>query len=165
MTGAVLREQRRTSVITLASEQTGRADVIRACEPECRDAILLDLGLKGSGGGSAFRSHGEAAVRVAWNGTGYRVTWKRCRPSALLCDHCGEEWRSRPGRPKRELTEAQRRALAAGQARLASSVKAGFPAAGRVPARAGMHRRAGPRDGAQPSPRPDSTSTSEAVTT
>lgn len=95
---AVLREKRRTSVITMTSA-TAR-DVIRLCDPGCRDEFLLDLGLKGSGGGSAFPSRGEADVHVAWNGSDYRVTWKRCAPSALPCDLCGPQWRYRAGRER-----------------------------------------------------------------
>ena len=89
----VLRDRRRTAVITMTSATAH--DAVRVCDPECRDAFLLDLGLKGSGGGSAYRSHGEADVRVAWSGKDYRVTWKRCAPSALHCDLCEGEWRYR----------------------------------------------------------------------
>jgi len=106
-TTAVARDARRTCVITMTSV-TAR-DVIRVCDPECRDAFLLDLGLAGHGGGWAFRSHGEADVTVAWNHADYRVTWKRCSRSALPCDQCGEEWRSRQElvREVRPPTEAQ----------------------------------------------------------
>jgi hypothetical protein len=110
---SAVRERRRTCLITLTSAATGRADEVRVCDPDRRDGFLLDLGLKGSGGGSAFRGHGQAAAHVAWKDTTYQVAWKRCRPSALDCDQCGDEWRSRPPRPRRELTEAQRRALEA----------------------------------------------------
>lgn len=90
--GEVLRDSRRTSVITLASE-TGRVDTIRACEPECRNEVLLDLGVPhGRGGGWTYRSKADAAVTVAWSGIRYRVSWKRVRATALPCDHCGDEW-------------------------------------------------------------------------
>jgi hypothetical protein len=102
----VLRETRRTSIVTIGP------DTVRLCEPECRDEVLLDLGVKGSGGGSAFRSHGETGVHVEWNGKDYRVTWKRCPPSALHCHLCAGQWRYRAAVRKRELTPAQREAFA-----------------------------------------------------
>lgn len=124
---AVLRETRRTSIVTMTSATA--SDMIRLCEPSCRDEFLLDLGLKGSGGGSAFRSHGEAGVRVGWNGKDYRVTWQRQRPSALPCALCASQWRYLPGPRKRELTEAHRAALASSAAKFsfANTVKAPFP--------------------------------------
>lgn len=88
----ILREQRRTSVITLASEKTGKVDTIRACEPECRNEILLDLGVRGGRGGWVYRSKGDAVVTVPWSGVMYHVSWKRVRPTALACDACGDEW-------------------------------------------------------------------------
>jgi len=104
---AVYRDARRTCVITMTS--TTAHDVIRVCDPECRDEFLRDLGLSGHGGGWAFRSRGEADVTVAWNHKDYRVTWKRCAPSALPCDQCGGEWRFRQERVREVLppTEAQ----------------------------------------------------------
>jgi hypothetical protein len=88
-----VRMSRRTSVITLFSHETGHTDVIRSCEPECRNEILLDLGVPHTGhGGWVYRSHGEADVTVAWSGVRYHVTWKRVRPSALSCDHCEDGW-------------------------------------------------------------------------
>jgi hypothetical protein len=124
------RENRRTCVITMTSVTAH--DVIRVCDPECRDAFLIDLGLKGSGGGWAFRSHGVARVTVAWNHKDYDVTWKRCPPSALPCDSCGDEWKFRPVRtpvlpPPAPPTEAQLRARESFASRVRS--KGRFPVA------------------------------------
>lgn len=117
-----LREQRRTAVVTMISRATGHRDVIRLCEPECRDAFLIDLGMHGHGGGSAFRSTGSARVTVAWNATGYDVTWRRCPPSARDCDLCGGEWRDRPRPPSRPAPEPSPAQLAA-RARFAARVR------------------------------------------
>jgi hypothetical protein len=107
--GPVLREQRRTSLVIMASA-TGRVDSIRLCEPECRDHFLIDLGLRGHGGRSAFRSTGSARVLVEWNATEYDVRWRRFPPSARACDQCGDDWqyRARPASaPPPEPTDAQ----------------------------------------------------------
>lgn len=106
VSGAV-RDARRTAVIVLAG--TSSREEIRVCDPECRDAFLMDLGLKGSGGGWAFRSHGAARAAVSWRHEDYRVTWERRRASALPCDLCGEAWRFRPARVLPPPTEAQLR--------------------------------------------------------
>jgi hypothetical protein len=88
-----LRESRRTTVITLVSSKTNRVDVIRACEPECRNEILMDLGVPhGRGGGWLYRSKAAAVVTVAWSGIRYHVSWKRVKATALPCDHCGDQW-------------------------------------------------------------------------
>jgi hypothetical protein len=115
---AVLRTRRRTSIVTIGP------DTVRLCDPGCRDEVLPGLGLKGSGGGSAFRSHGEADVHVTWNGHDYRVTWKRCPASALPCDACGPQWRYRAGAPRRALTDAQREALERGRVPFVSTAEA-----------------------------------------
>lgn len=96
----ILRDSRRTSVVTLASSRTGRVDTIRLCEPECRNAVLTDLQVPhaGRGGGWVYRSKGDAIVTISWSGVPYHVTWKRIRATALPCDHCGDEWMARmPG--------------------------------------------------------------------
>jgi hypothetical protein len=89
----------------------GGPDVIRVCEPECRDAFLMDLGMLAAGGVSGFRPRGAADVHVAWNDHDYRVTWHRHPLSAKPCDVCGEEWQARPGRVRvvPPPTEAQLR--------------------------------------------------------
>lgn len=106
----VLREQRRTSVVVMVSHATGRVNSIRLCEPECRDAFLIDLGLRGHGGRAAFKGTGSARVLVAWNATEYDVRWRRFPPSARGCDQCGDDWqyRERPAaRPAPEPTDKQ----------------------------------------------------------
>ena len=102
-----VQETRRTCVITMTSDTA--SDVIRVCEPECRDAVLTDLGLLGHGGGWAFQSRGQANVTVAWNHKDYQVTWRRRPPSAMPCDACGDEWRTRSARVRVSLppSEAQ----------------------------------------------------------
>lgn len=102
----VLRTIRRTSRVTVGP------DIFELCEPECRDEVLLDLGLKGSGGGSAYPAGGEASAGVAWNQKTYAVSWRRQpRASARFCDMCGEDWRFR-ARVGRRLSDEQRRELA-----------------------------------------------------
>ena len=118
----VRQDRRRTCVITMANTGTGHTDVIRVCDPQCRDEFLLDLGLKGSGGGSAFRSHGEADVRADWNGKDYRVTWKRNPPSAAHCDLCEPTWRYRE--PKVKTAPAPTPAQLAARQAFASRVRA-----------------------------------------
>lgn len=77
----------------MLSAATGNLDRVRLCEPECRNAFLLDLGVPHRGrGGWTFRSYGEADVTVAWNSIRFHVTWKRGRPTARACDQCGDEW-------------------------------------------------------------------------
>jgi hypothetical protein len=104
---------RRTATVTITNMATSHADTVRLCDPGCRDVVLLDLGLKGSGGGSAFPSHGQAEVFAEWNGEDYEVAWKRGRPTRLPCDLCGGDWMTRPVRAKRERTAAQVAAAAA----------------------------------------------------
>jgi hypothetical protein len=82
----ILRDKRRTTVITIGP------DVIRVCEPECRNYFLSDLGIPAGRNEWKYRPSGEADVHVAWSGKDYRVTWKRCKPSAIYCDQCGDEW-------------------------------------------------------------------------
>lgn len=105
----VLREQRRTSVVVMVSHATGRVNSIRLCEPECRDAFLIDLGLRGHGGVSAFKGTGSACVLVDWNATEYDVRWRRFPPSARHCDQCGDDWqyRERPAARPAEPTAKQ----------------------------------------------------------
>lgn len=88
----MLRDKRRTAVITMISTTTN--DTIRACEPECRNYVLSDLGIP-SGGQWKYKPAGEADVTAAWSGRDYHVSWKRCKPSAIYCDQCGDEWQTR----------------------------------------------------------------------
>lgn len=104
ISGAV-RDERRTCVVVMTSA-TSREE-IRLCDPECRDQFLIDLGLKGSGGGWAFRSRGQADVTVPWSGTEYHVTWERRRPSSIPCAQCEQAWRFRPARVLPPPSEAQ----------------------------------------------------------
>jgi hypothetical protein len=97
--GAPLRSERRTSVVVMGP------DTIRVCDPECRNEVLSDLGIPGRGKWK-YRGRGEASVTVAWSGKSYDIAWKRCRPSALPCDACGDGWMGRiPGL----VADAQRR--------------------------------------------------------
>ncbi len=98
----VVRTRRRTSLVTMTSAQTGNVDVIRLCEPECRDEFLCDLGLHGHGGGSAFPRSGKTLVYAA--GTAYQVTWDRKISSGVPCDLCEPYWRTKPARQARVAT-------------------------------------------------------------
>jgi hypothetical protein len=104
-----VRDAHRTSAIHLVSATAH--DAVRVCEPECRDAFLMDLGLLAAGGMSGFRPRGDAIVTVAWNKILYHVTWKRHPLSGAPCDLCGDEWMSHPGRVRAvpPPTEAQLR--------------------------------------------------------
>ena len=85
--GNMIRDERRTTVITIGP------DVIRVCEMPCRNVFLADLGIPGRGGWM-YKPSGAADARVAFSGKDYHLTWKRCRPSDIYCDQCGDKWRS-----------------------------------------------------------------------
>src|SRR5438105_12130416 len=112
MDTAVITEQRRTCVITMVSATA--SDRVRLCNPDCRDAFLIDLGLSGHGGGWAFPARGQKMVRVAWSGIRYQVSWAGRPASAKSCDLCGDEWMYRPARMRvtSPPTEAQLRSRA-----------------------------------------------------
>jgi hypothetical protein len=83
-----LRDQRRTSSITIGP------DTVEVCEPDCRNDVLLDLGIPASGGW-AYPPRGNANVTVAWNGKDYAVSWRRVRMNDHPCELCADEWRYR----------------------------------------------------------------------
>jgi hypothetical protein len=124
---AVLREKRRTSIVTIGP------DTVRLCEPECRNEVLLDLGVKGGRGAWVYPPRGPAVVTVTWSGKTYEVTWKRCPPSAQPCDLCAHQWHYRipaaVAAAGRAPTEAQRASLA--RARQASGLTARLEARNR----------------------------------
>jgi hypothetical protein len=116
----VLRDRRRTSLVTIGP------DTVRLCEPECRNDVLLDLGVKGGRGGWVYPPRGSAEVTIASNGKTYVMAWRRCPPSAQHCDLCAWEWHYRVpavvtgARSSRPLTEGQRAARAAFASRYGS---------------------------------------------
>jgi len=83
----VLRESRRTSLVVIGP------DTVRLCWPDCRNEVLLDLGIRGGRNGWVYPPLGSATVTRAWSGKTYEVAWKRCPPSSLPCDLCGQQWR------------------------------------------------------------------------
>jgi hypothetical protein len=100
-----LRDKRRTSRVIIGP------DTVRLCEPECRNEVLLDLGVPISGGQYKYRPHGEVTAHVEWNHTDYHVTWDRRPYSSLPCDLCADEWQYRiPGAvaAARRSAEAQK---------------------------------------------------------
>jgi hypothetical protein len=106
----VLRQQRRTAIVTMTS--TTAHDVIRLCEPECRNEFLLDLGVPHrQPGGWVYPSRGTAVVTVTWNQKTCDVSWVRQRLNALPCDLCEHEWRYRiPELVASEARKAEARA-------------------------------------------------------
>ncbi len=79
-----MQEQQITSNVRIGP------DSVLVCFPACRNIVLKDLKVKGTGGRHVYRTSGRVLVTVGWSGKEYQVIWKNRRASSrpAPCDLC-----------------------------------------------------------------------------